>query len=248
MQSLQLDGSPEQIREAIVSRLQNKGKTGEGSAALADILTEICQQLKQLRDDLSSIQNDRMIMLAVRQLLEKSESIGPNELPALSLPKSAHLLASEAWDPTDGFYQLEWTDSGRPFRWVGPRRHFRFVVVIDRSNPVKCVLKAPFAHPAVNVRDLKCRIDGYPVPLLIVKTEFDYIISAIAPAEETSRSVLIDFAGPTTVPASSDGDDPRHISLAISELSLEPISPAELAEFDAEVYSATEPVSPGDPA
>ena len=61
---------------------------------------------------------------------------------AVTLPAKADIYASQLFDPQDGFYGLEFTHDGLPFRWTGPQRSFSFSICVDRTVPLLVELEA----------------------------------------------------------------------------------------------------------
>lgn len=68
-----------------------------------------------------------------------------------SMASEARLDADEYISCAHGFYELEYNDSGVPYRWTGPGKTFQFWLNLERSTDknIAIVVGAPFIHEAM---------------------------------------------------------------------------------------------------
>jgi hypothetical protein len=105
----------------------------------------------------------------------------PAEQSTLILPRRAHLDASQHLQVLDGFYALEYTQSGVPYRWTGPQLRFRFGVWIDRSEPVDVTLSVIFCGNPGNVLNTHLFIDEVRYPVRFDEMQNLFIVEGILP-------------------------------------------------------------------
>jgi|SRR6185312_8190751 len=135
-------------------------------------------------------------------------------LPTVVTVEADHLLPAR-----DGFYTMEYTDVGRPFRWTGPSAQFSFDVFIDRRAGVDLKLEALSCIDFEQQKDVMLVVDGAPVPVDLVPAGTGFDLTAQLPPRDDARSSNIVFVLPAAL-TPPGGHDPRPMGLAFSRLSL----------------------------
>lgn len=204
---------PQSIRAAqdIWENLRSK-RGPELLKALADELAA----LYQLCADLEAALQSRTASHASMHLLQLDE---PPSLPA-ALPTRVDLYASQLFEPQDGFYNLEYTADGVPFRWTGPQRYFSFAVNLDRSTALVAELELVSMIDEKRQRDMTLLVDGASLPFRVTKADAGYIGHAIVPIAPPQDTTTLTFVVPST---SQPGPaDRRELGVAFSKLKIRP--------------------------
>ena len=217
----------EQTRSRILEHLLNGPGAGHGTLALSDMLAQVCGEVARLKSEIDALREARDLNEALAFLRANLDAATepPVHGPA---PSSIRLTASESWDPADGFYHLEWTDLGEPYRWVGPHGSFRFIAPVDRSVGLVATLKILIVHEDVPVR-IACRVDGRLQPTILEQSETAWLAHVLVPPLAGRSHLVLDFVGPPAARATPPDD--RIISIAVSSVAIAPAKDADLVRF-----------------
>ncbi len=121
----------------------------------------------------------------------------PAESAALQLPRRVSLDASQHLQVIDGFYALEYTDSGIPYRWTGPHRRFRLSVWLDRSVPVDVTLSVIFCGSPGNLLNTYLFVDEVRYPARYDDSQNLFVVQGVLPRAFQGISVFeFELAGP----------------------------------------------------
>ena len=137
----------------------------------------------------------------------------------LRLPTTVTVEADHLLRPRDGFYAMEYTDVGRPFRWTGPTPQFSFDIFIDRRQGVDLKLEALSCIDFEAQKDVMLVVDGAAAPVELVPAGTGFDLIAELPARSDGRSSNIVFVLPAVL-TPPDGNDPRPMGIAFARLSL----------------------------
>ncbi|MBV9991203.1 MAG: hypothetical protein JOZ72_07900 [Alphaproteobacteria bacterium] len=137
----------------------------------------------------------------------------------LRLPTTVTIEADHLLRPRDGFYAMEYTDVGRPFRWTGPLPQFSFDVFIDRRPGVDLKLEALSCIDFEQQKDVMLVVDGAPVSVELEPNGSGFDWMAFLPPRDDARSSNIVFVLPAVL-TPSDGNDPRPMGIAFARLTL----------------------------
>jgi len=197
--------------------------------------------------------NDRLSQLAdksgqdlVRELsvefanLYRELATLKREISALRSRASAGLpLESVTIEPhqtlcaEDGFYSLEHTPAGTPFRWTGPTPEFRFNVMIDRTNGAELHLVALSSIDLEVQKYVTLTAYGEPIPVSVTADPPGLAVTAFLPPREGSGATSLVFALPAVL-APPDGNDKRLLGIAFARLSIA----ARTADFGEKILAA----------
>lgn len=219
--------SHEQMRSRILEQMLNVPGSGAGPLILAGLLAQVCGEVARLKSEVDAMREDRDLSDALKFLRVNLDAATPFAAPE-SAPASTRLTAAEAWDPADGFYHLEWTDAGEPYRWVGPSASFRFIAAVDRSVGMIATLKILFVRGDEPMR-MACRVDGRLQPVVVEQQDSVWFAHVIVPPLAGRTHVVLDFIGPATAPATPPDD--RIISIAVSSVAIAPAIEVDIGRF-----------------
>jgi len=114
-----------------------------------ELVQELTDEIASLHRELAALKSE------VAALTDFRSSRGlvlepPTAMVPPSLPQSVTIEADHMLRPHDGFYGVEHTSDGTPFRWTGPSVQFCFTVYVDRSNGADLRL---FALTSIDLTD-----------------------------------------------------------------------------------------------
>jgi hypothetical protein len=186
-------------------------------AGLLDALNDLQREVVQQKRELAALTHyqrahDRWLAL---------ESIKADRA---RLPSSIVIEADFALNASDGFYGLEHTAAGVPFRWTGPSSHFSFNVFVDREAGATLELKFLRCMDFALQKELVLAIDAQPVPVQVVAKGKGMDVLAALPPRSEKRVTVISVFVDTVAPESAA--DERLLGLAFERLSVVSRPPA----------------------
>jgi hypothetical protein len=194
-------------------------KSGEDLARELSIeFTNLYRELAALKQEISALTRDRVSSGA----------------PLENVTIEAHqALCSE-----DGFYGLEQTPAGAPFRWTGPIPEFRFNVLVDRAHGADLHLVALSSIDFEAQKDVTLTADGEPVPISVTADPPGLALTAFLPPREGRKVTSLVFSLPPVL-APPGGTDERLLGIAFARLSVT-ARPADVAGTDGSEKFAAE--------
>jgi len=173
-------------------------KSGEDLARELSIeFTNLYRELATLKQEISALAKDRA---------------SPGS-PCENVMVEAHeTLCSE-----DGFYSLEQTPAGTPFRWTGPTPEFRFNVLVDRTAGADLHLVALSSIDFEVQKNVTLAADGEPIPVNVTTDPPGFSLTAFLPPREGRRVTSLVFSLPAVL-APPGGNDERLLGIAFSRL------------------------------
>lgn len=185
--------------------------------------------LKALADELAALHRlCADLERAVRQsgksadpaahLLALDDAVGVSA----ALPGSVDLYASQLFEPQEGFYNLEYTADGVPFRWTGPQRYFSFTVNVDRSAALLAELEIINMVDEQRQSDMTLLVDGSSLPFRVQQTGAGYLGRAMLPAVAPRDTTTLTLVVPATLRPPAPSTDIRELGIAFSRLRIGP--------------------------
>lgn len=200
-------------RSRVKAELASK-QGNELVSAIADEFGDLHAQMRRIEDRLRLLPIYRDFSERLSLLAESG--LAHEELPDRLKIEASHLLAADG-----GFYAIEYDRSGRAYRWTGPRRHFYFVLYLDRRAPLRIELELCRLADSGMQKNLLLLADGKPVALHAEFVKSDIVASATLPPLASARATSLIFVLPALVPE-TDGVNVRHIGVAFRELRVYP--------------------------
>jgi hypothetical protein len=181
-----------------VDRLSAKLQDGSRSSQTQVLVREIADLRLQ-------VQSLSAAIAALASYQEIAPLLQGPDTSSLQLPRRVHLDASQHLHMLDGFYALEYTESGMAYRWTGPRPRFRFSVWIDRQSLVDVALSVIFCGNPGNVLNTRLFVDDV---MYLARFDGDrnvFHVEGVRPREHRGLSVFeFELAGPFVDPHSQD--------------------------------------------
>jgi hypothetical protein len=195
-------------------------------------------------DTLHQLYSDLMVMLhqieARQDLAAHMFSLDRAGDFSTMLPTDLDMLPQHLFEPQEGFYGLEYTNEGTPFRWTGPQRSFSFSICVNRTVPLAVELELMTMIDELRQRTLSLFVDGVPLPFRLEADTAGYVGRAVLPVAPSKTITKLTFVVPTTLRAPSPTSDSRELGVAFARLTIcraDRTIPA--SETDGELVAAT---------
>lgn len=160
----------------------------------------------------------RMLDYPLQNLLTSNEQVGASQV---TIDAAFNLTAEQ------GFYDIEYNQSGVPFRWTGPSNIFYFELLLDRSEARELILKLGASLNEENLDTLRCLIDDQEILLKKEKKGGPYYFKGIVPKRTAIGWTRISFIVPHPVKISEinpESEDSRALGVAFSDLTIKPLA------------------------
>lgn len=206
-----------------------KAKRGQG-LELADVIASelalLHSMYAQLADQIRELKTYQEFLSSNDLISSLEESFGGE----LDLPEAMIVDAFQLFDAQDGFYPMEYTAQGSPYRWTGPERHFSFSVNVDRSKPLAIWLEVAEVVDDERQTALVVLADGVPYTMeLEPRGEGGYAGRLVLAPRPRFRGFNLTFIVPVTLQREGDM---RKLGVAFQRLAIAPFD-ASAAEADA---------------
>ncbi|MGF7206205.1 hypothetical protein GGE65_000766 [Skermanella aerolata] len=158
----------------------------------------------------------------IRSLLAlQSVILRAPEQAQITLPERADLRADTFISDVRGFFGLEWSRDGDPFRWTGPERAALLDVYVARAQPVTLNLVLLKMRP--DGQDDQCRIlvDGLPVRMQVQITGGYALYRTTLPASVRAQKTQVCIISPELFSSGADNStlaDTRRLGIAFHRL------------------------------
>ena len=203
-----------------------------------DLVKGIVAEFEVLQREVMGLRREVGALVAYQASRERWLQIGKGEQAGVVLPRSAVVDADQMLQFQDGFYQVEYTSKGVPFRWTGPSPYFSFEVFIDRSRGAELTLDILSSIDFDAQKDISLFTDGVKTPVKLVAGDPGFSITAVLPARIGGAGTNLLFVLPTTLKPGA-GEE-RALGVAFTRLAL---------SGGADATSAGEAIAqPGEPA
>jgi hypothetical protein len=170
-----------------------------------DLLKELSLEFDNLYREIATLKQEVSALRdrASPDLLLKNVTVEPH-----------HTLCAE-----DGFYSLENTPAGTPFRWTGPASNFRFNVFVDRTNGAELHLVALSSMDFDIQKAVTLTADGQPILVNVTADPPGFALTAFLPPRASKGATSLVFSLPAVI-APPAGDDKRLLGIAFARLSI----------------------------
>ncbi len=173
------------------------------------ILNREIAGLKRELTALADYQHARDRWLLLDDLLEKN----------LHLPRIVVIEPDQLLRPRDGFYPVEYTAGGTPFRWTGPSVQFSFDLYIDRRHGADLRLEALNCIDFAVQKNLTLLVDAEVVPLRVTQEGSGFHAAAVLPRNTEGRATSLVFVLPAAI-IPPDSNETRSLGIAFGRLTV----------------------------
>jgi hypothetical protein len=138
---------------------------------------------------------------------------------ARPLPRTVTIDADQMLRTHDGFYSVEHTSDGTPFRWTGPSVQFCFSVFVDRSAGADVQLLALSSIDFEIQKKVALVADGQTIPVVVATDPPGFAIKAFLPPREDHGVTSLVFVLPAVL-TPPDSNETRALGIAFARLSV----------------------------
>lgn len=197
------------------TRLQNLlAKRGQ------ELVRGLVEEVSSLHREIVALKRELGALADYQAVRDRWLIVAGSETRTVRLPAAVTVEADHLLRPRDGFYALEYTDVGKPFRWTGPSPQFSFDIFIDRRFGVDLKLEALSCIDFELQKDVMLVVDGVPVSIELVPAGGGFDLTAELPPRSDGRSSNVVFVLPAAL-TPPDGNDPRPMGIAFSRMMLQ---------------------------
>jgi hypothetical protein len=178
-----------------------------------DLIEEFTQEFDNLHRELAILRQE-LCALAEYRLYRGTTTPEPAWMPETALIDPCRGLRRD-----DGFYGLEYTPDGTPFRWTGPSPEFRFDVLVDRTAGADLRLHALSSIDLEIQGNVTLIADGGKIPVEVVREPPGLVLTAFLPPRAGNGITSLVFAV-AAVLVPPGGKDQRPLGIAFAQLSV----------------------------
>jgi hypothetical protein len=183
-----------------------------------DLVRGLIDEFRTLNRDVVSLKRELAALADYHAARDRLLAIETAAARILRLPRVVSIEADQNLRFQDGFYALEHTSDGTPFRWTGPSPQFSFDVFVDRTNVVQLKLEALSCIDFEIQKNISLLADGDSIPVTVERTEFGFEATATLPPRDGHDATGLVFLLPSAlVPPGSE--DTRALGLAFRRFS-----------------------------
>jgi hypothetical protein len=175
------------------------------------LLEEFTQEFDNLHRELAILRQELCALAEYRSYRGTPE-------PAW-MPESALIDPCRGLRRDDGFYGLEYTPDGTPFRWTGPTPEFRFDVLVDRAAGADLRLHALSSIDLETQGNMTLIADGEKIPVEVMREPPGLVLTAFLPPRPGNGITSLVFAV-AAVLVPPGGKDLRPLGIAFAQLSV----------------------------
>lgn len=211
------------------------------------LVASIASEFLRLHQSYAALASRVVAMEMLQMTIDRVAAEAPGML-VLDLPDSTEVDAAFSFTRAQGFYQLEWGDGRRPYRWTGPDPQFSFELFVRRDVPLRFVLQFLRSHAPVT-SGFRCFVDGKESPCELIDVAGAYQLQGVIPERSSPGGSLLSFVCPIMQSPFEAGtaDDRRRLGIAFERLKIEPTSqrqPQSSSEVSASAPVTADVLSP----
>lgn len=171
-----------------------------------DLVKSLVEELGNLNRELAGLKRELAALTDYQAARDHWLALEDASLRVARLPKLVVIEPDQAMRVQDGFYPIEYTASGTPFRWTGPSVKFCFDIYIDRAHGADIRLDVLNCIDFEVQKNLTLLADAETIPLDVVPDESGFVATAYLPPRSGGRGTSLAFILPATLqpPESSD--------------------------------------------
>lgn len=201
-----------------------------------DLVRGLIEEFRTLNREVAALKRELAATSDYQAMRDRLLVIETTAAKIRRLPRVVVIEADQNLRFQDGFYALERTSDGIPFRWTGPAPQFSFDIFIDRTSTVQVKLEALSCIDFDVQKNVSLLADGESVPVAVERVESGLEITAILPPRDGNEGTNLVFVLPAAL-TPPDSDDTRTLGFAFSRIGVTALG-ADVASMTAPRSSA----------
>lgn len=164
-----------------------------------ELVKGVIEEFTSLNREIVALRREISALTAYQASRDRWLAIETEQAKIAALPRVVMIEPDQLLRFQDGFFPVEHTADGTPFRWTGPSPHFSFDIFIDRSREVEVRLDVLNCIDFDVQKNLSLLADGESVPVTLTEAAPGFRASAILPRREGKEGTNLVFLLPATI-------------------------------------------------
>lgn len=211
-----------------------------------DLVRGLIEEFGRLHREVASLKRELTALSAYQAAHDRQLVIDAAVTKIFYMPRAVSIEADQNLRSQDGFYPLEHTSDGIPFRWTGPSPQFSFDLFVDRSSFVELRLDALNCIDFEVQGNIALLVDGESVPTHVEREDLRIGVTAVLPPRSGNETTNLVFVLPAAL-VPPGPEDTRALGLAFSRLRVA-VRDALAAGIDASSADEIDEIGLGDSA
>lgn len=194
------------------------------------LLSSIAGELVRLHQSHATMLSRVAAMEALQATIDRIAADTP-EMLAVELPESVEIDARSSLSGAQGFYELEYGESGKPYRWTGPAPQFWFDFFVNREKLVQFVLQFGHLYGDEPPTLIRCYADGKETSAELIQTRDGFQLRGLLPPRADRGASVLSFVCPVMLSPLEAGvaADIRRLGVTFESLKIDPLPADEAA-------------------
>jgi hypothetical protein len=185
----------------------------------SEFVKGVVEEFVELHREIAALKRELAALTAYQASQDRLLTVESTIAKLTALPHSVVVEPDQMLRAQDGFYPLEHTSDGIPFRWTGPEQHFSFDVFIDRTHGAEARLEILNCIDFEVQKNIALLVDGENVPVTLEQVGMGFIAtSALLPRSVANATNLVYALPATLMPLGSK--DTRALGVAFGRFTV----------------------------
>jgi len=184
-----------------------------------ELVRGLVEEVTNLHHEIAALKRELAALADYQATRDRWLAVDGTTTRNVRMPASVVVEPDQLLRPRDGFYPMEYTGDGTPFRWTGPMAQFSFDIFVDRARGAELKLEALSCIDFETQKNIMLLADGAVTPTAMIPAGNGFDIAAELAPRADARATNLVFVLPTTLPA-PEGNDPRLLGLAFGRLTV----------------------------
>jgi hypothetical protein len=164
-----------------------------------EFVQAVIEEFASLNREIATLNRELGALTAYQASRDRWLAIDAEEQRIAPLPRVVSVEPDQLLRFQDGFFPVEHTADGTPFRWTGPSPQFSFDIFIDRSREVELRLDVVNCIDFDSQKNISLLVDGESVALDIEEVPPGFVATANLRAREGKHATNVVFLVPNTI-------------------------------------------------
>jgi hypothetical protein len=184
-----------------------------------DLVRGLIEEFRMLNREVAALKRELAATSDYQATRDRLLVIETTAAKIRRLPRVVTIQADQNLRFQDGFYALERTSEGTPFRWTGPAPQFSFDIFIDRTSALQMQLEALSCIDFDVQKNVSLLADGESIPVNVERGESGLEVTATLPPRDGNEGTNLVFVLPAAL-TPPDSDDTRTLGFAFSRIGI----------------------------